>query len=290
MGWPRLVAEWAEVSRPLSAAWVIAGICVLAGCETDSSSDRPDRGAALSAAEQRFRSAKDACGSKTVAAWLLELRQHGFENVTSAMSLADWYVSAETSYVADQRRGCLAGLNEPAGNALTVDDVRREQYGTPRRFKGAAQDAWEKGRVDCNQTGVGLDDARSLATNYARAFKPTLKPAALAGCIAGLREGQEGGPVITLEVASELEGQTAQPEPAAPRLGTDELVVYQTEYVVCDGLTVQDIAQEYGYDIRGMTEAEVVLKMARESYGPEYQQLAYEACLAAIRGEPSRYP
>jgi hypothetical protein len=90
-----------------------------------------------------------------------------------------------------------------------------------------------------------------------------------------------------LDALRETEDRPVQIKP--PALTEDEIDVYITEYSTCLDLTVADLANEYGLDLRGMTLAEAVLAAVRKTYGPAYQEVAYEACLAAVRGEPPRY-
>ena len=90
-----------------------------------------------------------------------------------------------------------------------------------------------------------------------------------------------------LDALLETEERPVQIEP--PALTEDEIDVYIAEYSTCLDLTVADLAKEYGLDLRGMTLAEAVLAAVRRTYGPAYQAVAYEACLAAVRGEPPRY-
>ncbi len=76
---------------------------------------------------------------------------------------------------------------------------------------------------------------------------------------------------------------------ARPSLTQEEIEIYILQYSTCVGLTVADLATEYGLDIRGLTVAQAVLAVVRKTYGPAYRQVAYGACLAAVRGEPPRY-
>jgi len=78
-----------------------------------------------------------------------------------------------------------------------------------------------------------------------------------------------------------------QIEPAD--LTDDEIAVYISQYSTCRGLTVGEVAKEYGFDVGDMTAAEAILAAVRRSIGPTYRQIAYEACLAAVRGEAPRY-
>lgn len=72
-------------------------------------------------------------------------------------------------------------------------------------------------------------------------------------------------------------------------LTDDEIAVYIGEYSTCRGQTVAEIAKEFGVDARGLTPADVVWAAVRRSYGEAYRRVAYEACLAAVRGEAPRY-
>jgi len=123
--------------------------------------------------------------------------------------------------------------------------------------------------------------AGAAAAAYAReeVSDRRLRDAAYQGC----RDG--------LQSLAEIDDVPApEPELEADSLSSEQINVYQVEYSTCLGITPAEIAKEYGMDITGMTEAEVVLAMTRETYRPEFQQVAYEACLAAISGEPSRFP
>jgi hypothetical protein len=74
-----------------------------------------------------------------------------------------------------------------------------------------------------------------------------------------------------------------------PALTADEIDVYVVAYATCLGLTVAELVQEYGLDAQGLTVEQAVRAVVRKTYGWQYRDPAYDACLAAIRGEPPRY-
>jgi hypothetical protein len=74
-----------------------------------------------------------------------------------------------------------------------------------------------------------------------------------------------------------------------PALTSDEIDAYMAAYATCTGLTVAEVAREYDVDVAGLTVAQAIRAMVRRSYGPAYRDIAENACLAAVRGEPPRY-
>ena len=64
--------------------------------------------------------------------------------------------------------------------------------------------------------------------------------------------------------------------------------IYDTEYAVCEGITIAEIRRDYGFDTDGMTPEEVILKMEQESYSPQFVTPAYEACVDAYSKQPPR--
>ena len=75
----------------------------------------------------------------------------------------------------------------------------------------------------------------------------------------------------------------------APPLTSEEIEIYMLEYSMCLGLTLAELVQDYGLDPQGLTLEEAVREVVRRSYEEGYRQAAFDACLAAIRGEPPRY-
>ena len=74
-----------------------------------------------------------------------------------------------------------------------------------------------------------------------------------------------------------------------PTLAPDEIEIYVLEYSICLGLTVADLVQEYALDPSGLTVEQAVRAVVRQSFRAEYRGVAFDACLAAIHGEPPRY-
>ena len=119
--------------------------------------------------------------------------------------------------------------------------------------------------------GSSGSNVAAAARSWARRNQPDLRLRAVSyrGCRDGLRE-------------------TRLSIPGDPPLTADEIEIYVLEYATCLGLTVADLVQEFGID-PGLTVEQAVLAVVRRSYEEGYREVAYGACLAAIRGEPPRY-
>ncbi len=65
--------------------------------------------------------------------------------------------------------------------------------------------------------------------------------------------------------------------------------MYLAEYETCSGITAAGIGRDYDIDTAGKTPAQVVLEMERQTFRPDFQQVASEACLHAMNGLPARY-
>ena len=76
---------------------------------------------------------------------------------------------------------------------------------------------------------------------------------------------------------------------APPPLTAAEIDVYVLEYSTCFGLTVADLVQEFGLDPSSLTVEEAVRAVVRKTFAKTYRDVASDACLAAIHGEPPRY-
>ncbi len=83
--------------------------------------------------------------------------------------------------------------------------------------------------------------------------------------------------------------RTSHQHEQEPPLSADEIEIYVLEYSTCLGLTVAQLVQEYGLDPRGLTVEEAVRAVVRKTYARAYREVAFDACLAAIHGEPPRY-
>ena len=88
--------------------------------------------------------------------------------------------------------------------------------------------------------------------------------------------------------AAVAESPALEPE-ATPGHSAEERRVYLAEYETCSGVTAAGIGRDYDIDTAGKTPAAVVLEMERQTFRPDLQQVASEACLHAINGLPARY-
>lgn len=113
----------------------------------------------------------------------------------------------------------------------------------------------------------------AAARSWARRNQPDirLRDISYRGCRDGLRSASGARP--------------AQVSPLTPA----EVQIYVLEYSTCLGLTVADLVQDYALDPSGLTVEEAVLEVVRQSFDRRYRDVAFDACLAAIRGEPPSY-
>ena len=168
--------------------------------------------------------------------------------------------------------GCGGDADPDAGPSTTFDyvtAVRPLAYDNARascRGHSLTSLAYEY-----STTGTTFTTA---ARSWARRNQPDvrLRDVSYRGCRDGLRE-TESRPVLIDE----------------PPLTRDEIEIYLLEYSTCLGLTLADLVQDYRLDPQGLTVEEAVREVVRLSYEQGYWKTAFEACLAAIRGEPPRY-
>ena len=144
--------------------------------------------------------------------------------------------------------------------------------------------AYENARAACAghsftslayEYGTNGSTVRAAARSWARRNQPDvrLRDVSYRGCRDGLR----------------LSPSDASAARTPPTLAPDEVEVYVLEYSVCLGLTVADLVQEYALDPSGLTVEEAVRAVVSQSFRRAYRGVAFDACLAAIRGEPPRY-
>jgi hypothetical protein len=114
----------------------------------------------------------------------------------------------------------------------------------------------------------------AAARSWARLNQPDvrLRDVSYRGCLDGLGEAP-----------------TSPAQLAAPPLTAAEIDVYVLEYSTCFGLTVADLVQEFGLDPSSLTVEEAVHAVVRKTFAKAYRDVASDACLAAIHGEPPRY-
>ncbi len=168
--------------------------------------------------------------------------------------------------------GCGGGATPEAGPRTTYD------YITAVRPL-----AYENAHAACNghsltslayEYGTSGRTIVAAASNWARQNQPDLRlrTVTFRGCRDGLRETTPG------------------PMPVrAPPLTEPQIEIYVVEYATCLGLTIADLVQDYGLDPSGLTLHQAVQEVVRASFGRAYREVAFDACLAAIHGEPPRY-
>ena len=143
--------------------------------------------------------------------------------------------------------------------------------------------AYDNARAACrghSLTSLAYEYATSgrtfttAARSWARRNQPDvrLRDVSYRGCRDGLRETASRPVLID-----------------TPPLSSDEIEVYLLEYSTCLGLTLAELVQDYGLDPSGLTLEQAVREVVRRSYDEGYRGAAFDACLAAIRGEPPRY-
>ncbi|MEX0851337.1 MAG: hypothetical protein WD015_07515 [Gaiellaceae bacterium] len=74
------------------------------------------------------------------------------------------------------------------------------------------------------------------------------------------------------------------------RPSQERIKVYNVEYSVCQGITLANIKRDYGFNQAGMTPQQVIMKMERDSYRPEFVEYGFQGCWDAYRHKPRRYP
>jgi hypothetical protein len=113
----------------------------------------------------------------------------------------------------------------------------------------------------------------AAASSWARRNQPDvrLRDVSYRGCRDGLRTAPGA--------------RAAETSPLTPA----EVQIYVLEYSTCLGLTVADLVQDYALDPSGLTVEAAVLEVVRQSFDRRYRDVAFAACLAAIRGEPPSY-
>lgn len=167
--------------------------------------------------------------------------------------------------------GCGGGTrdSEPGTTYEYVVAVRPLAYENAReacRGHSLTSLAFEYGTTGATR----VDAARSWARRNQRDAR--LREVSYRGCRDGLRETAEQ-PVLV----------------ERPPLTDDEVEVYVLEYSTCRSLTLAELVRDLGVDARGLTVEEAVRAVVRRSYDERYRDVAFGACLAAIRGEPPRY-
>jgi hypothetical protein len=168
--------------------------------------------------------------------------------------------------------GCGGARDPEVGPATTYDyltAVRPLAYDNARaacRGHSLASLAYEYG----SKGSTFATAARSWAVRNQPDVR--LRDVSFRGCRGGLRETASRPVLID------------KPPPT-----DDEIDVYIAEYATCLGLTLAELVQDYGLDPQGLTLEEAVREVVRRSYEQGYRTIAFEACLAAIRGEPPRY-
>jgi hypothetical protein len=168
--------------------------------------------------------------------------------------------------------GCGGGATPDAGPRTTYDYVTAVR---PLAYENAH--AACRGHSLTSLTyeyGTKGSTFTAAARSWARRNQPDtrLREVSYRGCRDGLRETAERPVLVT-----------------PPALTADEIDVYVVAYATCLGLTVAELVQEYGLDAQGLTVEQAVRAVVRKTYGWQYRDPAYDACLAAIRGEPPRY-
>ena len=183
----------------------------------------------------------------------------------------------------DRRIGLvfLAALTLAGCGGQSASDAERSTYDYLAAVRPLA---YENARAACaghSFTSLAYEydtngsTVETAARSWARLNQPDarLRDVSYRGCRDGLR-------------VSPADASAAR---TPPTLAPDEIEIYVLEYSVCLGLTVADLVQEYGLDPSGLTVEEAVREVVRQSFVTAYRGVAFDACLAAIRGEPPRY-
>jgi hypothetical protein len=166
----------------------------------------------------------------------------------------------------------------------------RKRLRIPSKFQGAAVDAFYAAANECwNGPPYGLTE-NAAVRRYGRTSQrsPALREAAAAGCRRSLRKHWAGFydlPPNPWDAA----GTPTSTESASPPASAHDKMMYTAEYATCWGISVREIQRDYGFDTSGMTPGEAILAMEQQTYGPQDQATAYEACLDAYYKRPSKY-
>ena len=170
----------------------------------------------------------------------------------------------------------------------------------PNVLEAAREEAFEHGRATCETSsiadfalarGYAGRTVSAVAAEWARTWDSHLRDAAYRGCRQSLAEtvARLGETAWDVVPAPPPRAGAALPASPPPGRSVEERQVYVAEYEACAGLTPAQISSGYGIDTGGKSRAEVVLEMERQTYRSDLQQVASEACLHAMNGQPARY-
>ena len=185
-----------------------------------------------------------------------------------------------------------AGEDAAVPNVTAADD--------PDTLEAAREEAFEQGRATCATNsiadfalthGYAGKTVSAVAAEWADTWHPRLRDAAYRGCRRSFAEtaARLGETAWEVTPVPPLPAGAAVPASPPPAPSGEERQVYIAEYQACAGLTPAQIESGYGIDTGGKSRAEVVREMERQTYRSDLQQVASEACLHAMNGQPARY-